>query len=205
MKNILLIIENSLEFDLTRTVLFRLGFNILSLQKGADMHTRLQENVPDLVITSVLGADDEILQAFIDVRAKHGTPKFLWVGPVYKVKALNDTQKQLIDDTMSTPIQPEVLITKVCDLLALPSQKMIDAYHKLLSGSFKLPEQPKSKLIHDPARAEKYAAIARKIEKYNRVFKSETLDKFTTPEGAGGNTEDLLNKKQQFVKTIFKK
>jgi DNA-binding NtrC family response regulator len=204
MRNILLILENAIEFDLTKTVLVKLGFNVLSLQKGADMHVKLKENFPEVVITSILGKQDVMLEEFINIRAKRGVPKFIWVGAESRVKKLNDVQLKLIDATLSTPVQPEALIEKVCGLLNMPAEELIETYRRLLVGSSPIQRSMgSSSLIHDEKRALNYAKIASGIEK--QVFTAKDLDRFSSRTDGEGNTEDLLKKKRQFVKAMFKK
>lgn len=206
MQTILLILENSIEFDLTKTVLVKLGFNVLSLQKGADMHLKLKENFPEVVITSVLGKQDTMLEEFINIRAKRGIPKFIWVGAESRLKKLNEVQLKLIDATLPTPVQPEVLIEKVCGLLNIPAEQLIETYRKLLMGSTQNAKPSGSSiLIHDEKRAASYAKITEKIEKQDKVFTGKDLDRFSGKNDGAGNTEDLLGKKREFVKALFKK
>jgi len=204
MPTILLILENAIEYDLTKTVLVKLGFNVLSLQKGADMQKKLKEHFPEVVITSVLGKQDAGIEEFINIRAKRGTPKFIWVGAESRLKKLNDTQLKLIDATLATPVQPEALIEKVCGLLNMPAQQLIESYRKLLVGSMPL-KAAGSLLINDEKRAANYAKIADGIKKQDKVFTARDLDKFSGKDDGDANTETLLNKKRQFVRAMFKK
>lgn len=205
MPTILLILENAIEYDLTKTVLVKLGFNVLSLQKGAEMRDKLKSHFPEVVITSVVGKQDAGIEEFIDIRAKRGTPKFIWVGAESRLKKLNETQLKLIDATLATPVQPEALIEKVCGLLNMPAQQLIETYRKLLVGSSSSKTQSNSPLIRDEKRAASYAKIADGIEKQDKVFTAKDLDRFTDKKDGGANTEDLLNKKRQFVRAMFKK
>lgn len=211
MRNILLILENSLEFNLTKAVLQKLGFNILSLQKGADMHQLLAKSFPDLVITSVLGSQDEFLNDFVQIRQKRGTPKFIWVGPVARLDKLKTAQRQLIDASLSTPIQPDVLIQSVCHLFELDAAEYLQKYRALMNttaagsdlikvtGSIAVPTT-----ASDPVRAEKYNQILKNIPKVDKVFSTKDLDKHTLKDEAAGNTVDLLEKKKKFVKALLK-
>ena len=213
MRNILLILENNLEFNLTRTVLQKLGFNILSIQKGADMHERLAKSFPDLVITSVLGTQDEFLNDFIQVRQKRGTPKFIWVGPTSRLDKLKTAQRQLIDASLSTPIQPDVLIQNVCQLFELDAAEYLQKYRALMSGAASgigpdfikvtgnvtIPTSTK-----DPVRAEKYKNFVQNVPKLDKVFSVKDLDKHSHKEEAKGNTVDLLEKKKKFIKALIK-
>jgi len=221
MHTILLILDNAIEFDLTRTVLTKLGFNVLSLQRGADMHSKLKEHFPDVVITSVLGKQDTLLKEFIDIRSKRGTPKFIWVGAESRGKKLNEIQLKLIDATLDTPVQPEELIEKVCLAVGLLPQTMIDTYRKLLQGSMAgqtgAPKaQPASNRpspikstgtanFRDEKRAATYSQIVSKIEKQDKVFTGRDLDRFNTKAAGDENTLSLHEQKKSFIKALFKK
>lgn len=223
MKNILLILENPLEFDLTKTVLQRLGFNVIWIQKGLDMNEHLQKNFPDLVITSVLGQKDEFLDEFLRIRTKRGTPQFIWVGPKSRLNSLKESQRKLIDSNMQPPIQPDLLITSVCKLFDLNAQEYIANYRAMITGSVRVEDKasvhpmtkgssaaklaPKSEviMIKDPVRAQKYEKFLEKVEKQDKVFTVRDLLKRTRLEGSGGNTSELFEKKKSFIKALFKK
>lgn len=202
MKNVLLILDNALEFDLTRTILVKLGFNILSIKKGADMHARLKENFPDLVITSVVGNQDEILVEFMKIREKRGIPKFIWVGPDTKMKKLSDVQMKVIDSTLARPLQPEQLIKNVCELLDLSVEKHVAAYHGLTADTLKPAEKSK---IHDPERAAAYAKIAETIEDLDKTFSLKQVANHNDVTAGVENTEQQASKKKEFLRTLFKK
>jgi DNA-binding NtrC family response regulator len=205
MPTILLILENAIEYDLTKTVLVKLGFNVLSLQKGAEMRDKLKEHFPEVVITSVLGKQDAGIEEFVNIRSKRGTPKFIWVGAESRLKKLNEVQLKLIDATLSTPVQPEALIEKVCGLLNMPSQQLIDTYRKLLVGGTPARPPGQSAMIKDEKRAASYAKIAAGIPVQDKVFTAKDLDRFSGKDDGDKNTETLLNKKRQFVRAMFKK
>lgn len=202
MKNVLLILDNALEFDLTRTILFKLGFNILSIKRGADMHQRLKENFPDLVITSVLGTQDEMLTEFLKIREKRGIPKFIWVGPDTKMKKLSDVQMKVIDATLPRPLQPEQLIRTACDLLGLSADKHVATYHGLVSESMTTPVPSK---INDPVRAAAYSQMVKKTENLDKTFSLKEVDVHNDITAGAENTEQLNSKKKEFLKTLFKK
>lgn len=204
MKNILLILENAIEYDLARTVLVKLGFNVLSLQKGSDMHTRLQDHFPDVVVTSVLGKQDSLLEEFITLRAKRGAPQFIWVGAESRLKKLNETQLKLIDERLPTPIQPEMLIEKICVLTGLKANELIETYRTLIKGSLSAAKTTSSARFNDEKRAENYARIVSKIEKQDKVFTVKDLERLGGPGGVE-NSVDLHEKKKTFIRTLFKK
>lgn len=201
MKNILLILDNALEFDLARTILFKLGFNVLSLKKGDDIRSRLKENFPELVITSIVGSQDEMLQEFIKIRDKMGVPKFIWVGQVSKVKDFSEVQKKVIDSTLARPLQPEQLIGAVCGLLDLPSEQHIAKYRFLVAG--KGSQQPVSKII-DPVRAAAYAEKIKKIESKDKVFSLKELSSRNDLKAGIENTPELGIQKKEFIKKLLK-
>lgn len=204
MKNVLLILDNALEFDLTRTILVKLGFNILSIKRGDDMHKRLKENFPDLVITSVVGNQDEFLTEFIKIREKRGIPKFIWVGPDTKMKKLSDVQMKVIDSTLARPLQPEQLIRNVCDLLDLSAETHVAAYRGLVSDTLQTPA-PKANKIHDPARAAAYAQIVKKTENLDKTFSLKEVAGHNDVTAGVENTDQQTNKKKEFLKSLFKK
>lgn len=203
MKNVLLILDNALEFDLTRTILVKLGFNILSIKKGADMHARLKENFPDLVITSVVGNQDEILMEFLKIRENRGIPKFIWVGPDTKMKKLSDVQMKVIDSTLSRPLQPEQLIKNVCELLGLSVEKHVAVYRGLTTESLKAPEKPNQ--IHDPVRAAAYSKFVKNTEDMDKTFSLKQVIGHNDVTAGLENTEEQTKKKKEFLKTLFKK
>lgn len=205
MKNILLILDNTLEFDLTRTILFKLGFNILSIKKGADMHARLQENFPDLVITSVLGTQDDMLTEFTKIRENRGIPKFIWVGPDTKMKKLSGVQMKVIDATLSRPIQPEQLIRTACELLGLVADKYIDRYRGLLSDSLASPSPSSSSIIQDPVRAAAYGKVVQKVENIDKTFSLKEIAHRNDKKAGLENTAELGAQKKEFLKALFKK
>jgi CheY-like chemotaxis protein len=213
MRNILLILENNLEFNLTRTVLQKLGFNVLSIQKGADMHERLAKSFPDLVITSVLGSQDEFLNDFIQVRQKKGTPKFIWVEHTSSLDKLKTAQRQLVDASLSTPIQPDVLIQNVCQLFDLDVAEYLQKYRALMNGSVNVVGQDDIRVSgsvaipissSDPIRGEKYKDFLKNVPKMDKVFSAKDLDKYSNQEETTGNAADLLEKKKKFVKALIK-
>lgn len=204
MKNVLLILDNALELDLTRTILFKLGFNILTIKKGADMHTRLKENFPDLVITSVVGTQDEMLTEFLKIREKRGIPKFIWVGPDNKMKKLSEVQMRVIDATLPRPLQPEELIRKVCELLGLSAEKHVSTYHGLVAGTLGGAPSSSSK-INDSERAAAYNQFIKKTEKLDKTFSMKDVVKHNDITAGVENTSEQTNKKKQFLKTLFKK
>lgn len=214
MRNILLILENSLELNLTKTVLQKLGFQVLWLQRGADMHQKLSQNFPDLVITSVLGTQDEFLNEFIQVRQKRGIPRFIWVGPTSRLDRLKTAQRQLIDSNLPTPIQPDVLIEQVCELFELDVKEYLQKYRSLMTS-----HQPAKNTVHitggktppmtnfdDPERAKKYQDFLKNVPKLDKTFSLKEIDKKIRAEGEPqGNSQDLLEKKRAFVKSLLKK
>jgi len=211
MRNILLILDNKLEFNLTKTVLHKLGFNVLSIQKGADMHERLAKSYPDLVITSVLGTQDEFLKDFIKKKKKRGIPKFIWVGAPSRLDKLKSSQMQLIDASLTTPIQPDVLIQSVCQLFELDAGEYLQRYRALmtsggtsqdmikLTGGVTVPTS-----LADPARAEKYKNYLKNVPQLDKVFSLKEIDKNLRTEEAKANTMDLLDKKKKFMKALLK-
>jgi DNA-binding NtrC family response regulator len=211
MRNILLILENSLEFDLTKTVLQRLGFNVFWIQKGVDMHEKLSKNFPDLVITSVLGTQDEFLNEFLKVRVKRGTPQFIWVGPTSRLDKLTPAQRKLIDANLPTPIQPDLLIQNVCRLFQVDAVDYLKRYREMMLGAnnndlIKVTgaiATPTS--ISDPVRSTKYKAFLENVPKLDRVFSLREIDKRLLSSETKGNTQDLLEKKKSFIKALFKK
>ncbi len=210
MRNILLILENSLELNLTKTVLQRLGFNVLWLQKGQDMHEKLSQNFPDLVITSVLGSQDQFLNEFIKVREKRGTPQFIWVGASSRLDKLKSMQRKLIDANLPTPIQPDILIQTVCKLFEMDPGEYLQKYRSMLSShnndvikvSGSIKNIPSSS---DPVRAEKYKKFLDKVPKLDKVFSLKEIDKHLKTNEVNGNTQDLFEKKKSFIKALFKK
>lgn len=210
MRNILLILENSLELNLTKTVLQRLGFHVIWLQKGQNMHEKLSQNFPDLVITSVLGSQDEFLNEFIKVRQKRGTPQFIWVGASSRLDKLKTVQRQLIDANLPTPIQPDILIQTVCKLFQMDPGEYLQKYRSMLSshnndmikvsGSLKNFDS-----VSDPERAEKYKKFLDKVPKLDRVFSLKEIDQRLKKNDVQGNTPDLFEKKKNFIKALFKK
>jgi CheY-like chemotaxis protein len=223
MRNILLILENTIEFDLTKTVLQKLGFNVMWIQKGQDMHDKLSKNFPDLVITSVLGTDDEFLSEFTKVREKRGTPQFILVGPTSRLEKLKSSQRRLIDAHLQTPIQPDQLIQSVCLLFGLEAPEYLQKYRSMLTGAMtgKSVEKIKgsgsakasdtifvhgvSEPFYDSSRSKKYQSHADKIEKQDRVFSLREIDKRLKTSEATGNTPDLFEKKKNFIRALFKK
>lgn len=210
MRNILLILENSLEFNLTKTVLQKLGFQVLWIQKGIDMNEKLQKNFPDLVITSVLGTQDQFLNEFVKVREKRGTPHFIWVGPASRLDRLKTAQRQLIDANLPTPIQPDLLIQQVCELFDLDAGEYLQKYRSMLSGGrsdiVRVVGPVNSKeLIVDPVRAEKYSKYVENIPKQDRVFSLKEIDKRLRDNQPEGNSVDLFEKKKSFIKALLKK
>jgi DNA-binding NtrC family response regulator len=210
MRNILLILENSLEFNLTKTVLQKLGFQVLWIQKGVDMKEKLQKNFPDLVITSILGTQDQFLNEFVKVREKRGTPHFIWVGPSSRLDRLKSAQRQLIDANLPTPIQPDLLIQQVCQLFKFDSVEYLQKYRAMLSSSqnetVRVVGSVHSKeFIVDPVRAEKYSKYVENIPKQDRVFSLKEIDKRIKGDQPQGNSVDLFEKKKTFIKALFKK
>jgi DNA-binding NtrC family response regulator len=207
MKNVLLILDSPIEFDLTRTILFKLGFNILSLKKGSDMYARFREYFPDIVITSVLGTQDEMLVEFVKIREKRGIPKFIWVGSDSRMKKLSDIQLKVIDANLTRPLQPEQLIRTVCTLLELPADELVAKYFGLLSGSMTEPNQ--GNVIVSGEKAEtvesRYNVHVQNVEHQDKVFTAKDLMQHNTATAGDGNTEELLNKKKEFLKSLFKK
>lgn len=210
MRNILLILENNLEFNLTKTVLQKLGFQVLWIQKGVDMNDRLQKNFPDLVITSVLGTQDQFLNEFVKVREKRGTPHFIWVGPASRLDRLKTAQRQLIDANLPTPIQPDLLIQQVCQLFELNAAEYLQRYRSMLAGTksdiVRVTGSVNAKeLIVDPVRAEKYSQFVANIPKQDRVFSLKEIDKRMRGDQPSANSVDLFEKKKNFIKALFKK
>ncbi len=203
MKNVLLILDNALEFDLTRTILVKLGFNILSIKKGADMHARLKENFPDLVITSVVGNQDQILTEFIKIRENRGIPKFIWVGPDTKMKKLSEVQMKVIDSTLARPLQPEQLIKNVCELLGLSVEKHVAAYRGLTANTLQTPAAPNK--INDPVRAAAYAEFVKKTEDLDKTFSLKEVAGHNDITAGVENTDQQTNRKKEFLKNLFKK
>lgn len=211
MRNILLILENNLEFDLTKTVLQRLGFHVFWIQKGVDMHEKLSKNFPDLVITSVLGSQDEFLKEFMQVREKRGTPQFIWVGATSRLDKLSPAQRKLIDANLPTPVQPDLLIQTVCRLFQVDATDYLKRYREMILGAsnnelIKVTGSiPTMETLADPARTAKYKSYLEKVPTIDRVFSMREIDKRLLSSETKGNTQDLLEKKKSFIKALFKK
>ncbi len=178
------------------------------------MHLRLAKNFPDMVITSVLGSQDEFLNEFIQVRQKRGIPRFIWVGATSRLDKLKAAQRQLIDATLSTPIQPDVLIQNVCQLFELDPADYLQKYRTLMSGGLSGAGEERVKVsgkvtvptsANDPVRAQKYKDFLQNVPALDTVFSTKSLERPWSKEAAEGNTPDLLEKKKKFVKALLKK
>ena len=175
------------------------------------MHEKLSQNFPDLVITSVLGSQDEFLNEFIKVRQKRGTPQFIWVGASSKLDKLKTVQRQLIDANLPTPIQPDILIQTVCKLFQMDPGEYLQKYRSMLSGHnsndmIKVTGSVKGlESFSDPIRADKYKKFLDTVPKLDRVFSLKEIDKHLRSDEAVANTPDLFEKKKNFIKALFKK
>lgn len=203
MKNILLILDNSVEYDFTKTILTKLGFNVMSMLKGADMRSKFRDAFPDLVITSVLGSEQQALDEFAAIRAKRGIPKFIWVGPVSKLSGLSEVQKKLIDQSMPSPIQPEKLVGIICSLLEIPEDELLKKYHDLYTKSFKGMNKQGQK-TEKSERLTKYDEILANVEMQDKVFSAKELRAHNDDKAGQLNTTELLEQKKAFVKKMFK-
>lgn len=166
------------------------------------MHARLKENFPELVITSVVGTQDEMLQEFLKIREKRGIPKFIWVGPDNKMKKLSDVQMKVIDATLQRPLQPEQLIRTTCELLGLSPETHVSNYRGMVANSM---DKKAPSAIHDPVRAENYGKIIKTTESLDKVFSLKELDVRNETSAGLENTAELSNKKKEFLKNLFKK
>ena len=201
MKNVLLILDNKLEFEFARTILSKLGFYVLSLQDGADIHVKLQEHFPDLVITSVVGKQDRTLQEFISIRDKRGTPKFIWVGPDLKMKQLSQVQLKVIDASLQRPLQPELLIRSVCDLLGLSVENHLKSYRQMANDSIYVGGKLKAEATTE--RTEKYNQFLKNVEKKEQVFSLKELSLRADPLAGSENSVELGRQKKDFIKKLF--
>lgn len=203
MKNVLLILDNKLEFEFARTILSKLGFHVLSLQGDVDIHLKLQEHFPDLVITSVVGKQDKTLQEFMTIRDKRGTPKFIWVGPDLKMKQLSHVQLRVIDATLQRPLQPELLIRSVCELLELPAETHIKSYRQISNDPIYVGGKVKSATEVKTVRSEKYDQYLQNVEKKDQVFSLKELARRSDPLAGVENSAELSAQKKDFIKKLF--
>ncbi len=204
LKNVLLILDNSLEFDFAKTILSKLGFNVLYVQEGVDLSARLLENFPDLVITSVVGNQDRTLQEFMKIRDAKGIPKFIWVGPDLKMRQLSAAQLKVIDATLQRPLQPELLIRCVCDLLDLQPEPHVKNYRSFSSENIYVSGDVKTD-SRAHLKASKYDSHLAKIERVDKVFSLKELSKRNEATAGSENSPELSLQKKDFLKKLFKK
>lgn len=204
MKNILLIMENQMEYDFVKAMLSKVGFNVLSMQKGADMRTKFKDSFPDLVLTSVLGKQQEALNEFAVVREKRGVPKFVWAGALSRWNALDDTQKKIIDENIITPIQAEKLLKVIAHLLEMNSEELLDKYRELYYGENKAKRRYVVSDEERTKREQKYKEAVENVEASEAVLSGKVLKSFNDQAAGKANTTRLLDLKKEFLKKMFK-
>jgi hypothetical protein len=203
MKNILLVFEHSIEFDFIRVVLSTLGFNAFSLHKNQEVRRKIKESPPELIMTSILAGKDETLRDLLRRREATGLPRVVWVGSPQQHKKLTPSQVLLVDATLFTPIQPEKLITIVCELTNIPVKEILQKYHDI---QIKGPDKKKDVfVVSDQERSDRYTEFVKGIESKDRVLSMKDLLKAQPEIQDRANSQDLLEKKKDFVKALFGK
>jgi DNA-binding NtrC family response regulator len=203
MKNILLVFEHSIEFDFIRVVLTTLGFNAFSLHKSSEVRSKIKQNAPELIMTSTLAGKGEILNELLQRRETTGLPKVVWVGSPQQHRKLTSSQLPLIDAVLFTPIQPEKLITIVCELTNIPVKEILQKYQDIQA---KGAEKKKDVfVVSDQERSDRYTEFVKGVETKDRVLSMKDLLKAQPDLQDRANSQELLDKKKDFVKALFGK
>lgn len=200
MKTILLLLENTIEFDFAKTILVKTGFNVLSRQY--DISTKLQYTFPDVVITSSLAQQHKSLQDLVNLKANKGVPKFIWVGAQERYKKLDQATKSIVDSVIDSPIQPEKLLESICLMTGLDAIETVQKYRSLYSKSMDKANATKPISIE---RERRYQEILEKVESKDMVFATKEIKRRSDPDAGQKNTPELLEQKKEFLRTLFKK
>ncbi|MBY0313953.1 MAG: hypothetical protein K2Q26_00405 [Bdellovibrionales bacterium] len=201
MKTILLVLDNSIEFEFAKTILTKTGFNVLSRQYGADITAKLHNNFPDVVVLSHFG-NNQKLEDLVKLKTTRGVPKFMWVGAPERYKKLEDATKTIIDRVMESPIQPEKMLEGICELTGLSSEEIIKNYRSLYKSS---EAKGKAPMAATSDREARYKSILENVEAKDMVFSSKELKKRSDLDAGDKNTTNLLDQKKEFLRTLFKK
>lgn len=199
MHSILLNIENAVEYNFVQTLLTRVGFNILAIRKGADMKNILENNFPEVVITSRMGREQNTLHELMKIKESRGVPKFIWLGAPSQFNKLNHDQKEMIDGMVSTPIQPERLIETICQMIGVDVGHFKDRYRDL----YKKEVGTKYRLELSDEKKRSYDNFLQNTEKQEDTLDVKSLSRASKGRGEA-NTEDLLQLKKEFVKKLIK-
>lgn len=111
---IMLVLDSPEDQEFLEKVLERLKYTVISLGRGKDLSEQLIDHFPDVVFASTLGRNAKILSALGKIKEVRGKPKLVFVKQKNEKHTLSPAQRDIIDGTLYTPVDPFKLI----DLLA---------------------------------------------------------------------------------------
>ncbi len=131
---IMLVIDNKDDQDFMEKVLLRLQYDVISMKNGRDLSEQLIDHFPDVVFASTLGRNAKILNALGKIKEIRGKPKLVFVKMKNEKNTLTPTQKEIIDGTIYTPVDPFKLIDLLAQTTDIDKIELRRRYNEMLAS-----------------------------------------------------------------------
>ncbi len=131
---IMLVIDNKDDQDFMEKVLLRLKYDVISMKNGRDLSEQLIDHFPDVVFASTLGRNAKILNALGKIKEVRGKPKLVFVKMKNEKHTLTPTQKEIIDGTIYTPVDPFKLIDLLAQTTDIDKIELRRRYNEMLAS-----------------------------------------------------------------------
>lgn len=221
----MLVLDNDAERVFLDKVLTRLGYEVISMKKGAVLSEQLLDHFPDVVFAATLGKNQKILTALAKIKEARGKPKVVFVRLEREAAPLNADQKKVVDGVLYSPIDPFKLLDTLAHVTQRDLQELRQLYNEMLQKERGLeveptiPTAPQKKtdyatskddsgvLIIDYTRREKYKEICKNLSKEKREipeFDATKLRELQKKQSKSVSEDaDVKANRKHFLKTLF--
>ncbi len=199
---IMLVIDNKEDQEFLEKVLVRLKYAVISMKNGVDLSEQLIDHFPDVVFASTLGRNAKILNALGKIKEVRGKPKLVFVKLKNEKNTLTNVQKEIIDGTLYSPIDPFKLIDLLAHTTELDKIELRRRYNEMLQkdrGGFKKPGASEEDAETDVSDAPSENPLAREQRKNQQKDYGSTQVMGRSSKKA---TNQISNESPEFYGTV---
>jgi CheY-like chemotaxis protein len=131
MAKILLVIDDYNELLYIETLLKRMGFDVLALNKDANVADSVLGFFPELVLATLKGPMVDGVKVSVRVKKQAPGAKVVLLYPENQSPQLTSEQKSKVDALIETPVQPQDTLLIMAQLLKMDGEALIEKFEKL--------------------------------------------------------------------------
>ncbi len=131
MAKVMLVIDDYNELEFIETLLKRVGFDVLSLNKDASVADTLLGFFPALVVATLKGPLIDGLKTAALAKKQAPSTKVMLLYGKGAVPQLTGEQKTKIDALIEAPVQPQDTLLIIAQLLRMDAPALLDKFEKL--------------------------------------------------------------------------